>query len=402
MNSKEVTDLMNRYVMGTYNRLPITLKMGKGSWVWDNEENKYLDYTCGIAVTNLGHSNKKILNNIKNQLNEIIHTSNLFNIESQAKLAKMLVENSFADKVFFCNTGTEAVEAAIKLSRKWGKKNGSRFKIISTYGGFHGRTFGSLSATGTKKYQEGYSPLLEGFVFVDYGSIDQIKEIVQTENICAVILEPIQGENGVIIPPKGYLENVSSICRENKILLILDEIQVGMGRTGKLFCYEHEKIEPDIMALAKALGNGIPCGAVLAKEDVAQHFTPGTHGTTFGGNPLAMSVACTVLESIFNDNLLPKCANNGEYFLNRIKDLKNEYSGYIKDSRGKGLILGIEFVDKDFAKKVFQICIKKGLLVILTVENVFRILPPINTNKEEIDFAVSVINESIKEAVSNE
>lgn len=401
MKSEEVTELMNKYVMGTYNRIPVTIEKGLGSWVWDKEGNKYLDYTCGIAVTNLGHSNKKVLSAINKQLKQILHTSNLFNIEPQAILARKLVENSFADKVFFCNTGTEAVEAAIKLSRKWGKKNGNRFKIISTYGGFHGRTFGALSATGTKKYQDGYAPLLEGFEFVDYGDAEQIRQAAMNNQICAVILEPVQGENGVIIPPDGYFKEVRKICDNNGIILILDEIQVGMGRTGKLFCHQHEGIEPDVMAIAKALGNGIPCGAVLAREEVASCFTPGSHGTTFGGNPLAMSTASVVFDTIFNDNLLKKCINNGNYFLKKLADLKDEYPDQIEEVRGKGLILGVEFKDKVFAKELFQTCMKKGLLVILTVEKVFRILPPINTNKEEIDFALNIINESIKEAVSN-
>ncbi len=399
MNSREVKDLTEKYLMGTYNRIPITIEKGLGSWVWDKEGKKYLDYTSGIAVTNLGHTNKKVLAALRDQSNEIIHTSNLFNIEPQAKLAQILVENSFADKAFFCNTGTEAVEAALKLSRKWGKKNGNRFKVISTYGGFHGRTFGALSATGTKKYQDGYSPLVDGFIFVHYGDYKQIEEVVNNEDICAIILEPIQGENGVILPPENYFKKVRSLCTHKNILLILDEIQVGIGRTGKLFCHEHEGIEPDIMTLAKALGNGIPCGAVLAKEEVAEHFTPGTHGTTFGGNPLAMSTACAVIQTIFDDNLLIKCINNGEYFLNKIEDMGKEHFGYIKDTRGRGLILGIEFHDKEFAKKLFKSCIDKGLLIILTVENVFRILPPINTNKEEIDFAVNIISESIKETI---
>lgn len=387
--------------MGTYNRIPIALEKGKGSWVWDKDGKKYLDYTTGIAVTNLGHSHEKILQTINEQIQNIIHTSNLFNIESQAKLAKILVENSFADKTFFCNSGTEAVEAAIKLARKWGKQNGNNYKIISTLGAFHGRTFGSLSATGTRKYQEGYAPLLDGFIFAEYGNPDAIKELMLEEPICAVILEPIQGENGVIIPPDGYLKKVRELCNENNILLILDEIQIGLGRTGKLFGYQNYDIEPDIMAIAKALGNGIPCGAILAKEEVAQHFTPGSHGTTFGGNPLAMSSACTVIETIVEEDLLTNCNSMGNHFLELLDTLKNEYKEYIKEVRGKGLILGIEFFKKEFAKKVFQVCIDKGLLLILTIENVFRILPPLNTSIDEVNYAIKVINESIKEVIQD-
>ena len=380
--------------MRTYNRIPITIDKGRGSWVWDKQGKKYLDYTTGIATTNLGHSHKKILNTINNQINEVIHVSNLFNIEPQARLAKLLVENSFADKVFFCNSGTEAVEASIKLARKWGKENRGRYKIISTYGAFHGRTFGALSATGTKKYQEGYTPLLDGFIFVEYGNIDAVAEVISREKICAIILEPIQGENGVIIPPEGYLKKARELCDSNDILLIIDEIQVGMGRTGKIFGYEHDGIEPDIIAIAKALGNGIPCGAMLAKEKIAKHFTFGTHGTTFGGNPLAMSTACAVFQTILENNLIDNCSVLGNYFLEKLKGIKSDY---VNEVRGKGLIIGIEFNDADIAKKIFQVCLRKGLLTILTLEKVFRILPPLNTNTQEIDFATQIIKDSIKE-----
>jgi len=397
----EIKDLQGKYLMKTYGRLPLTMRSGSGSWLWDMEGKKYLDYTTGIAVNNLGHCHPKITNAIISQATRLVHTSNLFNIENQSSLSEILVSNSFADRVFFCNSGTEAVEGSIKLARKWGEQNGGRYAIISTEGAFHGRTFGALSATGPEKYREGFSPLLEGFYFVPYADPDAIAHLASKTNPCAVILEPVQGENGVIIPPPGYLIRVKEICEKNNMLLILDEIQTGMGRTGKLFAYEHEKVEPDIVALAKALGGGVPCGAVLAKEDIARHFTPGTHGSTFGGNPLASRAACATVETIIEENLVQKADSLGEYFLFRLKEVQKKYPKQIKDVRGKGLMLGVEFSDRNFARDCFSSSVSNGLLVILTVERVFRILPPLNTSEEEINFAVTVIKKSIEEVISS-
>ncbi len=390
-----------KYLMETYSRLPITMKKGSGSWLWDTEGKKYLDYTTGIAVNNLGHCHPKIKDAITSQAATLIHTSNLFNIENQSALAEMLISNSFANRVFFCNSGTEAVEGSIKLARRWGAQNGGRFAIISTEGAFHGRTFGALSATGSEKYREGFSPFLEGFHFAPYADPDAIARLAAETDPCAVILEPVQGENGVIVPPAGYLKQVREICGKNDMLLILDEIQVGMGRTGKLFAYEHEDVKPDIVALAKALGGGVPCGAVLATEDVAKHFTPGAHGSTFGGNPLAAGAACATIETILEENLPERAGKLGDYFLEKLEEIRQKHPKYIKDVRGKGLIIGVEFSDKDFAQNCFSVSVKNGLLVILTVERVFRILPPLNTNEEEIDFAIAVIMKSIEEVVSS-
>ncbi len=390
-----------KYLMETYSRLPITMKKGSGSWLWDTEGKKYLDYTTGIAVNNLGHCHPKIKDAITSQAATLIHTSNLFNIENQSALAEMLISNSFANRVFFCNSGTEAVEGSIKLARRWGAQNGGRHAIISTEGAFHGRTFGALSATGSEKYREGFSPFLEGFHFAPYEDPDAIARLAAETDPCAVILEPVQGENGVIVPPAGYLRQVREICGKNDMLLILDEIQVGMGRTGKLFAYEHEDVKPDIVALAKALGGGVPCGAVLATEEVAKHFTPGAHGSTFGGNPLAAGAACATIETILEENLPERAGKLGDYFLEKLEKIRQKYPKYIKDVRGKGLIIGVEFSDRDFARDCFSVSVKNGLLVILTVERVFRILPPLNTNEEEIDFAVAVIMKSIEEVVSS-
>ena len=392
-------DPREKYLMETYGRLPLTMQRGSGSWLWDTEGKKYLDYTTGIAVNNLGHCHPKITDAIISQAATLVHTSNLFNIENQYALSELLVSNSFADRVFFCNSGTEAVEGSIKLARRWGAQNGGRHAIISTEGAFHGRTFGALSATGSEKYREGFSPFLEGFHFAPYADPDAIAHLAAEASPCAVILEPVQGENGVIVPPTGYLRRVRDICGENNMLLILDEIQVGMGRTGKLFAYEHEDIRPDIVALAKALGGGMPCGAVLATDEVAKHFTPGAHGSTFGGNPLAAGAACAAVQTILEENLAEEAGRLGGYFLGKLEDIRKKYPEHVNEVRGKGLIIGVEFSDKDFARDCFSVSVKNGLLVILTVERVFRILPPLNTSKEEIDFAVTVITKSIEEVI---
>lgn len=372
---------------------------GKGCWVWDNNGKRYLDLTSGIAVASLGHSHPSIINALLDQAKKIITVCNLFNIEEQVELAEILVKNSFADRVFFCNSGAEANEAAIKLARRWGEANGGRHKIVSARGSFHGRTMGALSASGQNKYHEGFRPLLKGFKFVPFGQIESLKNSLQDDNVCAVILEPIQGENGVKIPPDDYLNRVRELCSKNKVLFILDEVQVGLGRTGKLFAYEHSGIEPDIMTLAKSLAGGIPCGAVLARDEVAMHLTPGSHGSTLGGNPLAMHIGCAVLKTILEDGLLDNASTTGAYFLNKLTDLKKRYRSLIKEARGKGLILGLVLRDKDEAKEVVRRSMEKGLLTILTVENVIRILPPLIINREEVDFAVEKLEESINEVL---
>jgi len=385
--------------MSTYGRYPYMFVGGKGCWVWDNNGKRYLDLTSGIAVANLGHSHPSIINALVDQTKKIITVCNLFHIEEQVELAEILVKNSFADRVFFCNSGAEANEAAIKLARRWGEANGGRHKIVSARGSFHGRTMGALSATGQNKFHEGFRPLLKGFKFVPFGQIESLKNSLQDDKVCAVILEPIQGENGVKIPPDDYLDRVRELCSKNNVLFILDEIQVGLGRTGKLFAYEHSGIEPDIMTLAKSLAGGIPCGAVLARDEVAMHLTPGSHGSTLGGNPLAMHIGCAVLKTILEDGLLDNTSTTGAYFLNKLTDLKKRYRSLIKEARGKGLILGLVLRDKDEAKEVVRRSMEKGLLTILTVENVIRILPPLIINREEVDFAVEKLEESINEVL---
>ena len=383
--------------MNTYGRYPIAMAKGKGTYVWDTEGKKYIDFVTGIAVNNLGHCHPEVIKAVSAQTKELMQPCNLFHIENQVELAKMLVESSFADKVFFCNTGTEANEGAIKLARKWGAARGGRHKIVHARDSFHGRTMGSLSAT-TKKYQADYKPLVPGFKPVPYNNLARLEKALQDEKVAAVLLEPIQGENGVILPDADYLKKVRRLCNKYKVLMMLDEIQVGIGRTGTLYSYEESGIKPDVMTLAKALGGGLPCGAILATDKVAKYFTPGVHGTTMGGNPVSTAAGAAVLKTIKREKLLANTVKMGEYFLKRLGDLRDEYPGMIKEVRGKGLILGAEFKNKDIAKKVVETAIDKGLLTILTEQKVMRILPPLNVKKSEINSSLKIINESLKEA----
>ena len=398
MSTKSIIAGTSKYIMNTYGRYPIAMKRGKGSFVWDEDGKKYIDFVTGIAVNNLGHNHPSVLSAIREQSKELTQVCNLFHIDKQVEFAKVLVENSFADKVFFCNSGTEANEGAIKLARKWGSAHGGKYKILRARDSFHGRTMGSLSAT-TAKYQTDFKPLVPGFKAVPYNNLEKLEKALQDKKVCAVLLEPIQGENGVILPDAGYLKKVRSLCTKHKALLILDEVQVGIGRTGKLFCYEQSSIKPDVITLAKALGGGIPCGAVLATDKVAKYFTPGVHGTTLGGNPLAMSTGLSVIKTIKKEKLLANTVKMGRYFLARLEDLGSEYPGLIKETRGMGLILGIEFRNKEVAKSVVEKAIDKGLLTILTEQRVMRILPPLNVKKSEVDGALKIINESLKEEV---
>ncbi|NIP37789.1 MAG: aspartate aminotransferase family protein [Candidatus Dadabacteria bacterium] len=397
MKSADVVKALDTYGFKNYGRYPIALQKAKGCWVWDFEGNKYLDFTTGIAVNNLGHNHPKIKKAISSQLNKIIHSSNLFYTEEQARLAELLVKNSFADRVFFCNSGAEANEAAIKLARKWGKDNGGRYKIVSAKGGFHGRSYGSLSITGHKKYRDGFEPMVPGVKFVDYGNFEQLEKAAKDKKVCAVILEPIQGENGVIIPPKGYLKKVRKLCTQNNILFILDEIQVGIGRTGSLFAYEQLGIKPDLMTLAKALGGGLACGALLAKNKHAKYLTPGSHGSTMGGNPLAMRVGCAVINTIIEDGLLDNVQSFGSYFVSSLKEIQSQNSKIIKDVRGQGFIIGIELANNILASEIVKRLYEKGLLTIITEQKNIRILPPLTAGKKEIDFALKTIRAAIKE-----
>jgi len=375
----------------TYKRFPVLLTRGQGCTLWDDQGKSYTDFVAGIAVCNLGHVHPEITRALCLQANKLWHVSNLFYTEPQVRLAAWLVENSFADRVFFGNSGAEANEAAIKLARKYFKFQGQpeRYRIISMEKSFHGRTMATLSATGQAKVREGYDPVLEGFDFVPFNDIEALKEMIRPQT-CAVICEPIQGEGGVRTPKEGYLESLRHICDKNGILLIFDEIQTGMGRTGKLFAYQHFGIEPDIMTLAKALGNGLPIGAMLAREKMARAFQPGSHASTFGGTPLVTAAALEVVQTLFRENIIDHCLETGNYFKSRLLWLKDRHDS-VKDVRGMGLLLGMK-INREGAP-IVNSCMQKGFLINCVQENILRFIPPLIIKKEDIDALVDCLDE---------
>ena len=394
MKNNNIVSESNRYLIQNYQRYPIKIVKGSGSWVFDSMGRKYLDFTTGIAVNNLGHNNSKINSSIKKQIKKLVHISNLFVIEEQVKFAKELVKFKPGYKVFFCNSGTEANEATFKLARKWGIFNGGRNIIISATGAFHGRTFGSLSATHPKKYRDGFYPLVPGFKSVELNNIKKLEETVRkNKKIAAIILEPIQGEAGVKFVDPQYLKKVEILCKKNNILFILDEIQVGLGRTGKVYCHQHYKLNPDIISLAKGLGGGIPCGAIVANSKIADFLTPGSHGTTMGGNPLAMSAGLSSFKQTTDKKFLKDVSRKGKLFLNELKKFKK--NKFVKDVRGLGLILAIEFFSSDIAKKFSELCLQNGLLIILTEKFNIRILPPLNVKISEISKSIKIFDSAL-------
>jgi predicted acetylornithine/succinylornithine family transaminase len=388
---KKLIEESNKYLMSTYSRLPIVMRKGRGMKVWSSDGKEYTDFLGGIAVNCLGHCHPKVVIALQKQAQRLLHVSNIYHIEPQIELAKILVNNSFADKAFFCNSGTEAVEGAIKLARKYASDHTSaeRFEIITAYGSFHGRTFASLSATGQDKLKEGFKPLVPGFKHVPFNDINALEKAV-TKNTCAVILEPIQGEGGIIIPSDDYLKQVRELCDKNGTLLILDEIQTGIGRTGALFAYEHFEIEPDIITLAKGLGGGVAIGAILAKDSVAASFQPGTHGSTFGGNPLACAAALATVETLLEDSfLLDNCRRIGKYFVERLEKLKNEFPDDITEIRGKGLMIGLELTKE--GGPIVELCAERGMLINCTAGSVLRFTPPLIITEKEIDLLIDVL-----------
>ncbi len=383
------------YMFRTYGRFPVTLVKGEGCKVWDDQGKEYLDFVGGIAVCALGHSSPLVTRVLEEQSRKLVHVSNLYYTEPQVELARLLVEHSFADRVFFCNSGAEANEAAIKLARRYAHEKFGHEKhiIISMENSFHGRTMATLSATGQGKIKTGFDPLLEGFKFVPFNDLEALDR-AWDESVCAVMLEPIQGEGGVICPEPGYLEGVRAKCNERNCLLIFDEVQVGMGRTGKLFAHEHYGVTPDIMTLAKALGNGLPIGAMLAIEKLAEAFGPGSHATTFGGTPLVTAVSAAVLRSLLQDGHLDHCREIGLFFKNGLERLKEHY-GFIKEVRGLGLILGME-MDVPGAP-VVEACMKQGFLINCTQEKILRFLPPLIVGREEIELLIGALDRILGE-----
>lgn len=392
MELNEIMELDKKYFVNTFgSRTPVCFEYGKGINLWSTDGKKYTDLFAGIAVSALGHSHPNLVEAIKTQAEKFIHCSNLYYIEPQAKLAKALVENSCADKVFFSNSGAEANEAAIKLARIYFKKKGmpEKYEIITLEKSFHGRTLATIAATGQDKYQKPYCPLTPSFTSVPANDLEALKNAIN-ENTCAVMLEPIQGEGGINLLSQEYMKGVRELCDKEGIFLILDEVQSGLGRTGKLLAYQHFDIEPDIFTLAKALGGGFPVGAMCAKDHVAKAFEPGDHGSTFGGNPLACAAGLAVVETMLNEKLVENSAKMGDYFIEQLCSLKEKYS-FISDIRGKGLMIGIE-VSNGKAKELVTACFESGYLVGNVGPGIMRVLPPLIVSKEDIDGFINVFD----------
>jgi predicted acetylornithine/succinylornithine family transaminase len=390
MKNQRILSLTDKYVAQTYTRFPIALVRGKGTRVWDADGKEYLDFVSGLAVMSLGHSHPVVVRAIQRQAAKLTHVSNLYHIPPQAELARDLCRHSFADRVFFCNSGAEANEAAIKLARRYGKEwLGGKYEILSTTNSFHGRTLATLTATGQEKVRAGYDPLPPGFRQVPYNDLKAMEEAID-ERTVAVLVEPIQGEGGVVIPGDDYLPGLRELCDRRNLLLVFDEVQVGMGRTGKLFSYENYGVEPDIMTLAKALGGGLPLGAMLAKEKVARSFVPGTHASTFGGNPLACSVGLAVLKTLIQGGVLRNSVKMGKTLFQALQALKGRYP-FIREVRGKGLILGMELEFE--GNKIVEECLKAGLLINCTAYKVLRFLPPLTIQRKEIERGLAILED---------
>jgi len=384
-----------RYLANTYARFPVVLVRGRGDRLWDSDGKEYLDFAAGIAVDVLGHCHPKVVEAIKAQAEALLHVSNLYHIEPQIRLAQALCEHSFADKVFFCNSGAEANEAAIKLARRYAKVrwDPDRYEIVCMRDSFHGRTMATLTATGQEKHQRGFEPLLPGFKHIPFNDLRAAEQAIGSRT-CAVLVEPIQGEGGVRVPDDDYLPALRQLCSDRDVLLMLDEVQTGMGRTGRLFAYEHWGIEPDVMTLAKALGGGLPIGAMLAKEEVASAFVPGSHASTFGGSPFITAAALAALTAIIEERLPQRAAKIGAYFLGRLRELVQRYP-YAKEARGKGLILALELGVP--AKPIVDRCLQLGLLILTAGDQILRFVPPLIIGEAEVDEALSILDHALAE-----
>lgn len=388
-------DEAQQYLMNTYTRQPLIIHKGRGTRVYDPNGKEYLDFVGGVAVNNLGHCHPNVTVAFQKQAQRLVHVSNLYYTEPQVKLARLLVEHSFADKVFFCNSGTEAIEGAIKLARKFAHEHHGpdRYEIITMEQSFHGRTLAAVTATAQPKYHQGFEPLVPGFRYVPYNDLKAVTNAV-SDRTAAVLVEPVQGEGGVRIPGNDYLPGLRKLCDEKGLLLILDEVQTGIGRTGRLFAYEHYGIEPDVMVLAKGLGSGLPIGALLAKESVARVFTPGSHAATFGGNPLVCSAAIATLEVLLEEGfVLDHCRRMGEYLVERLTGLQQRHPCVVS-VRGQGLLVGMELsID---GKPIVQACLEEGILINCTMDRVLRFVPPLIVLKEEIDLLINRLDAIFK------
>ena len=390
MTSQQWIEKSDRYIMKTYGRYPIVPVRGDGCRLWDADGKEYLDFLGGVAVNNLGHCHPKVVAALQAQASELIHCSNYYQIPQQIELAELLCSHSFADKAFFCNSGAEANEAAIKLARKYSrdKYGPERYEIITAAESFHGRTMATVSATGQEKVQRFFDPLLHGFSHVPFNDAAALEAAV-SPNTCAIMLEPIQGEGGVNVPSPGYFQEVRRICDQHGLILIFDEVQVGMGRTGKLFAYEHFDVTPDIMTLAKALAGGAPIGTMLAKDEFAASFTPGTHGSTFGGNPLVCAAAIATVRTILEDGILNRCEEIGEYLVGELESLGRKYP-FVTEVRGIGLMIGMSLTipGNDIVKKGHD----RGVLLNVTHDTVLRFVPALIVSKQEIDLMITILD----------
>jgi acetylornithine/N-succinyldiaminopimelate aminotransferase len=386
MNTKEVIAQYDRFVINTYTRTPIVIVKGKGLKVWDIDGNEYLDFFPGWAVSGLGHCHPKVVNAVRNYLKKIIHVPNNYYNILQAKLAQKIVEHSFKGKVFFCNSGAEANEAAIKLVRAYGNAKG-KYEIITMKDSFHGRTLATLTATGQAKYQKGFEPLPTGFKIISFNNIEALEDNL-TDKTGGIMLELIQGEGGINVADEDYIKGVREICDKRDIVLIFDEVQTGMGRTGKMFCFEHYGVKPDIMTLAKSLGGGLPIGAMVAAQKFADVLKPGMHASTFGGSPVVCAAGLAVFDAIKRERLLSNVQEMGAYMMERLDELKKKKT-IVSQIRGKGLMVGIELIIE--GKDIIEKCYKAGLLINCTHENILRLMPGIIVTKSQIDKAVWII-----------
>ncbi|MBI2962478.1 MAG: aspartate aminotransferase family protein [Deltaproteobacteria bacterium] len=393
MTNREIIEATDRTQVGVYARYPVAFVRGRGARLWDADGREYLDFFTGLAVNNLGHGHPRVLGAIRAQSEKLLHASNVYYNEPAARLGELLTCYSFAERIFFCNSGAEANEAAIKLARKHGaERQGGRYEILTTFNSFHGRTIATISATGQEKYQSGFQPLLPGFRYVPFGDVAALSQAVRKETV-GILVEPIQGEGGVVIPPPGYLRDVRRLCDDHGLLLILDEVQVGMGRTGTLFAHEQDGIRPDVVTLAKALGGGVPIGAMLTTETLAAVLGAGAHGSTFGGNPLACAAGVAVVETLLGDGVLENCRVLGRRMLERLERLCGELP-MARDARGRGLILGLE-LDRP-GRPFVAAALERGLVVNCTADRVIRLLPPLTISAAEADEGLEILESVLR------
>lgn len=400
MRKDGIIKMADDFIMHTYKRIPLVITKGKGIYLWDNSGKRYMDFLGARGAANIGYSNPDVIKAISSQAKKLILVTNDFYTAPQAELARLITKNSFADQVFFCNSGAEANEGALKLSRLYSyKKYGrGRYVVVSANNSFHGRTYGTLSATGQKKYQIGFEPMVPGFRYVGFNDIDDMHAALG-DDVCAVILEPVQGEGGIYPATKEYMSFVREQTKKKDILLIMDEVQVGLGRTGRLFAYENYGIKPDIVTIAKSIAGGVPMGAMLATKAVSKYFDYGTHGTTFGGSPLAAAAGTASINYILKHRLSGNAKSLGIAALKQLREIKKKYPDTIKDIRGMGLALGTEFYNPDHAAKVFDACLKSGLIVNVTNGTIVRFLPPLIITRQELKKGLDLFEKAVASAL---